>query len=238
MKKLVVSVVLTLVFLFGVMIGLYKLMNSTTIQLAGEIVNHVDTQKKVVALTFDDGPTEHTAEILEILAEREVSATFYLIGEQLAQYPEEAQNIVTAGHQLGNHSYTHQRMVFKSPEFVAAELEKTTELLQAAGYQGEVTFRPPYGKKLVVLPFYLAKNNIKTIMWDLDPLQTLPATATSQEVSEFVVTHAQPGSIILIHPWYGEENASRDAIPLIIDSLKNEGYEFVTVNELLEHLSI
>ena len=125
-------------------------------------------------------------------------------------------------------------MVFKSRQFISSEIEQTNSLIRKIGYQGEITFRPPYGKKLFILPRYLSQKNIKTVMWDLDPLQTLPPTASSQEIANFVTENTKPGSIILIHPWYGAENNSREAIPKIIDSLKNEGYEFVTVSDLLE----
>ena len=208
-------------------------MNSTTFQVSGEIINHKNTEKKLVALTFDDGPNENTDEILKILEEKNIKVTFYLIGEQIEENKVGATKINNAGHQIGNHSYTHSRMVFKSPQFISSEIEQTNSLIRKIGYQGEITFRPPYGKKLFILPIYLGQKDIKTIMWDVDPLQSLPATASSQEIANFVVENTNSGSIILVHPWYGKENSSREAISIIIDSLRNKGYEFVTVNDLL-----
>lgn len=233
MKKIIKVSLLSVFVIFIALVALYKLMNSTTFQVTGEIISHKDTEKKIVALTFDDGPNENTNEILSILEEKNVKATFYLIGDVIENNKNEARKISEAGHQIGNHSYTHSRMIFKSPDFMASEIEQTTSLIKEIGYGGEITFRPPYGKKLFVLPLYLRQNNIKTVMWDLDPLQSLPAAATSQEITAFVVENTKPGSIILIHPWYGKDNNSREAIPKIIDSLKNEGYEFVTVSDLL-----
>lgn len=99
----VVSVVLGLLLLTGA--GAYKVMNARTFQIAGDLVARVDTTEKVVALTFDDGPTPRdTAAILEVLAEHEVRATFFLIGEQVAAEPESARALVAGGHQLANHT--------------------------------------------------------------------------------------------------------------------------------------
>jgi peptidoglycan/xylan/chitin deacetylase (PgdA/CDA1 family) len=213
-----------------------QFINSTTFQVAGQIIPRVNTDKKVVALTFDDGPNENVDEILQILADKNVKATFYLIGEQIKANPDQARRIVAAGHEIGNHSFSHPRMIFTSAKDVAYQIEETNKLIREVGYEGEIFFRPPYGKKLFSLSLYLEKNNIKTIMWDIDPLQTLPVTATSDEISSFVSQQVQPGSIILIHPWYGDVSQSRNAIPAVIENIKKQGYEFVTVSELLRLL--
>ncbi|MCL4208795.1 polysaccharide deacetylase family protein [Patescibacteria group bacterium] len=234
MKKIIKTILITTFCLFISFIGFYKFINSTKYQAAGTIINKVNTTQKIVALTFDDGPNEKTDEILNILDEKNIKATFYLIGEQIRLHPEEAKKIVAAGHDIGNHSYSHTRMVFKSPQFVAEEIEKTNSLIREASFSGEITFRPPYGKKFLSLPLFLAKNNIKTIMWTLDPLQSLQSTASAQEIAELVIKKAEPGSIVLIHPWYGDKNNSRDAIAKIIDGLQSNGYQIVTVKELLK----
>lgn len=231
--KLVKTILIIVISFFVIFTGFYKFINSTNYQVAGEIISQIDTDKKIVALTFDDGPNENADEILKILDEKNVKATFYLIGEQIESNPDQIKKIVSSGHEIGNHSYTHTRMVFKSFDFIAEEIQKTNNLIRESSYSGEITFRPPYGKKLFSLPIYLSNQNIKTIMWDLDPLQTLPATASSQEISDFVISNAKSGSIILIHPWHGVKNNSRDAISLIIDGLKKNGFEFVTVNQLI-----
>lgn len=234
MKRGIIFTLIVLGILFCSSFGLYQLMNATRFQLLGEIIPRVETPERIVALTFDDGPNGQTDEILKILAGKNVSATFYLIGAALHDYPEEAKKLAAAGHELGNHSYSHQRMIFKTPTFVRMEVERTNEEIRMAGYQGNITFRPPYGKKLIVLPWYLAQRNIQTITWDVDPLQELPPSASAQTIRDFVAAQTKPGSIILIHPWYGETNHSREAIPLIIDELQAQGYRFVRVSELLE----
>ena len=84
------------------------------------------------------------------------------------------------------------------------------------------------------MPLYLSRNDITTITWDVEPNTYLPATATPREIADYVTRHVRPGSIILLHPWSGDTNASRDAVPLIIDDLYREGFRFATVSELLQ----
>lgn len=233
MKNILLGIVFAVGVLGALAVGFYKLINSEKYQIAGEIIPGVETDQKVVALTFDDGPTEHAAAILSLLQEKGVTATFYLIGDNIEKFPAETRAIVETGHQVGNHSYTHQRMVFKSDEFIASEIEKTNDLIRQAGYQGEITFRPPFGKKFIGLPMYLKSKNMKTITWDVEP-QKFGADTSVENYVAYVKKMTKPGSIILIHPWYGDHNISRDSIGPVIDMLKAEGYSFVTVQELLQ----
>jgi len=92
-------------------------MNARDYQLFGKIISHIDTTEKVVALTFDDGPTKNVSAILTLLEDYDAKATFFLIGKDLEENLEEGKKIVNAGHQIGNHTYSHKRMLFKSPTF-------------------------------------------------------------------------------------------------------------------------
>lgn len=222
---------LALLFLF--LLGSFKLMNLRNFQLVGKLVARVETDQKLVALTFDDGPTTEGESILQTLADHNVKGTFYLVGQDMEQQPAVAKRIVEAGHEVGNHSYSHKRMVFKSPGFMKTELDKTDELIRQAGYAAQTTFRPPYGKKLLFLPLYLQQKGMTTVTWDVEPETYLSAEASAEEIAQYVVDHAREGSIILLHPWYGEKSHSREAVPLIIDALKEKGFTFVTVSELL-----
>ncbi|MEO3807210.1 polysaccharide deacetylase family protein [Nonomuraea sp. B1E8] len=221
---------LAIFLLLGAM-GLYQLMNARTFQLAGELTDRVTTDEKVVALTFDDGPDEHTQEIIDVLAEQRVRATFFVVGTQVEARPQDARALVTAGHQLANHTYTHRRMVFVSPSTVASEIERTDAAIRTAGQRGEILFRPPTGKKLLVLPLYLADNRRRTVMWDVEPDSGKSPTAT--EIVAAVREQTRPGSIILLHPWYGSGQNTREAIKDLIAGLRDQGYRFVTVSELL-----
>lgn len=215
----------------------FELSNSRTFQFFGELVHRVDTSEKVVALTFDDAPSKYSQEVLDLLARKNVKATFYMIGESMEAYPEEAKAIVTQGHEMGNHSYSHERFLLKSPTFIRHEIEKTNALIHELGYKGEITFRPPYGKKLVGLPRYLSQQGIKTIMWDVEPDTDHAGDVLG--MTAYVLERTKPGSIILLHPFCEEACiADREALPVIIDNLKAQGFTFVTVSELLTRRAV
>ncbi len=221
----------TLVLLMAVVFNISK---SRDFQLFGEIVNRVDTDEKIIALTFDDGPLPGATEkIISILAQEQIPATFFLTGREMERYPDGAKKLIAAGHQIGNHSYSHPRMVFMSYQAVANEVAKTNELILNLGYKSEIVFRPPYGKKLLMLPLYLQRNNITTIIWDIEPETFSEVSASSEKITEHVVAEAKPGSIILLHVMYPSGQTSMDAVPSIIRELKAQGYRFVTVNDLL-----
>lgn len=234
MKKLLTRTAILLLLLLAVATGLYKWMNASTYQAFGELVHSVDTEEKVVALTFDDGPTpEHTEDVLALLGEADVKATFFVIGSDLEENMEAGEKLVQAGHELGNHTYSHQRMIFKTPSFIETEIEKTDALIRQVGYEGDIHFRPPNGKKLLLLPWYLDQHDRTTITWDLAPEDFPEHTADPQVMTERVLEGVKPGSIILFHVMYDSREASREALRATIDGLKEQGYRFVTVSELL-----
>ncbi|MCX7569823.1 polysaccharide deacetylase family protein [Tumebacillus sp. DT12] len=233
-KKIGIAVPIAFLVLLAALYGLYELTASRTYQVMGELVPRVEIKQKAVALTFDDGPTDHVDEVIAALAEAEVKATFYLTGREIEQLPDAAKKLVAAGHELGNHSYSHRRMVFKSPSFLREEIERTDELIRAAGYQGEITFRPPNGKKLIALPWILSQEDRTTVMWDVEPDSDPDVAATSDGIVAHVAQQVQPGSIILLHPWYESRETSRAAIQGVVETLRSQGYEFKTMSELLE----
>ncbi len=217
-------------------LGLDRLVNARGFQLYGGITPRVETSAKVVALTFDDGPDPAGAgPLLDTLAEAGVPATFYLTGRELAQHPELGARIAADGHEIGNHTYSHERMVLVSPDFVAREIEDTDALIRATGYAGEITFRPPNGKKLLALPRYLAEHERRTITWDVEPDSYPDVAASPARIVDHADEHVRPGSIILLHAMYPSREQSLRAVGPLIERLRDRGYEFVTVSELLAH---
>jgi chitin deacetylase len=232
--KLAKATLITAAAIIAVVLAAFQVSKSRTFQFFGEIVPRVETQQKVVALTFDDGPAPGaTEEVLSILAEEGVKATFFLIGADLEQNLEQGRKMVAAGHELGNHTYSHKRMVLKTPSFIEAEVERTDQLIRQAGYQGTIHFRPPFGKKLFLLPRYLAKNARKTITWDVEPESYPEIDADSNRIVQHVLANTRPGSIILLHVMYESRGESRKSVRRIISGLKREGYSFKTVSEML-----
>lgn len=227
-RKLVILAIIPLCVVL-LLFGTYKLMNSRTYQLFGEITSQVETNQRAVALTFDDGPSSNVDEILALLDQYDAKATFFVIGDELEKYPEEGRKIANAGHQIGNHSYSHTRMIFKTPSFIKQEIETTNRLIRETGYDGEIDFRPPNGKKLLGVPWYLKSQNIETITWNLEP-DTFYRAAGDKVA--YVTQHIKPGSIILLHPMYDQTGNELETIEGILDTLSKQGYTFVTVNEL------
>lgn len=212
--------------------GLRLLARSRTVQVFGRLVHRVDTAQRVVALTFDDGPTAGAVdEILRPLAERGAKATFFVVGEQVQRAPEALRKIVAAGHQVGNHSFSHRVMVLKSPSFVRRELDDTDRAIREAGFAGPIRFRPPNGYKLVVLPWLLQRTGRTSVTWDVEPDSWRGVREEPARIAEHVAENARPGSIVLLHPWY--RKPSRDAIPAVVDALRARGFRLVTVDELL-----
>ncbi len=230
-KRLAIGFLIACVALFAI----WKISKSRSFQAFGEIVPRVNTSQKAVALTFDDGPTiEATDRILAELNDLNVRATFFLTGAELERNPSEGKKIASAGHEIGNHSYSHQRMSFVTPSFVEREIEETDRQIRATGYTGAIHFRPPYGRKLFVLPYYLSKTNRKTITWDIEPDSYPKVAESSNEIARYVTENVQPGSVILLHVMYESRQTSLEAVRKIVGNLQREGYRFMTVSELME----
>lgn len=231
-RKSTIIIASTLVVALTAVVVLWNVSSSRTFQFFGELVHRVETTEKVVALTFDDGPDPAgTQQTLDVLAEKQVKATFFLVGRDLAKHPELGKAIAAAGHDIGNHTYHHERMVGVTPGFVASEIKDTDALIRATGYQNPIYFRPPNGKKLFALPYYLSRNQRATVMWDVEPDSA--GTPTAEKITTDVLNQTKPGSIILLHPMYASREGTRQALGPIIDGLKERGFRFVTVSALL-----
>ena len=231
MKKWLIVSLITFLFFLGVCVLLFQTSKSRTFQFFGEIYSRVETTEKVVALTFDDGPSRsQTNEILSILRDENVKATFYLIGNEIEKNQGEAEKMIAEGHEIGNHTYNHERMILVSPSFVKNEIDKTDELIKKASYKGEITFRPPYCRKLLALPWHLSENNRKTITWDVEP-ETF--VENSADIIKYTLENTKNGSIILLHVAYGNRSESVKSVRPIIKGLKERGFEFKTISELL-----
>jgi peptidoglycan/xylan/chitin deacetylase (PgdA/CDA1 family) len=213
--------------------GAFSYSKSRTHQLFGDIVARVETPRRAVALTFDDGPTDEAAdEILAILGS--TKATFFLTGAGMKEAPGVAPRLIAAGHEIGNHTWHHDRLILKTPGYIASEIESTDALIRAAGWKGRILFRAPYCKKLVALPWYLLRHARTHITFDVEPETDPEIDRHTDRIVADVLTHARPGSIILLHPWYRGREATRAAIAPVIAGLRAQGFELLTVSELLK----
>lgn len=205
-----------------------KISKAECFTLTGHVTCRVATNQPLVALTFDDGPTAQGLDsVLPLLKRYNAKGTFFLIGEQVTRPL--VQRIVAGGHEIGNHSFNHYRMVFRSSAFYDEEISRTDAVLESAGAPKPTLFRPPFGKKLIGLPLAAERSGKRMIMWDSgDPPDRDPALYARK-----VLGQARPGSIILIHPMYKANATERAALPLILDGLSKRGFRMVTVSELI-----
>jgi peptidoglycan-N-acetylglucosamine deacetylase len=214
--------------------ALRSLARARDFQLFGTLVAEAHPRERIVALTLDDGPVGTVVDtLIDVLRAHDAHATFFLTGHELAGAPEAGAKLVAAGHELGNHTDTHRRMILVTPSRVRAEVERTDSLLRAAGQRGPIWFRPPFGYKLVGLPRYLASTGRTTVMWSIEPDSYRDVAATSAGIVRHVLDRVRPGSIIILHPWYASRRTSREAIGPLVDSLHARGYRVETVRTLL-----
>ncbi|HEY3057308.1 MAG TPA: polysaccharide deacetylase family protein, partial [Thermoanaerobaculia bacterium] len=147
--------------------------------------------------------------------------------------PDVIPKLIAAGHEIGNHTFHHDRLVLKSPSHIRSEIESTEALIRAAGWGGPIYFRAPHYKKLVALPWYLMRHRRTHITWDVEPESNPKIDHHTDRIVADVLSRTRPGSIILLHPWYSGREQTRAAIAPIIAGLRRRGFDFITVDELL-----
>lgn len=217
--------------------GINEISKLTHFQVTGSIVDRVETREKVVALTFDDGPSlPYTEQILEVLARHGVRATFFMVGKNIERRPEVARKVFKAGHQIGNHSYAHERLVLRSTEFMKDEIERTDALIRKIGFSGDIPFRAPHGRKLIRLPVLLQEMGKTHVLFDVQPTPGDSMRPPAQALAQDVLSRTRPGSIIVLHDGGGVRDETVQATDIIVRTLHDRGYRLVTVVELM-HLA-
>ena len=191
---------------------------------------HVPSDKKVIALTFDDGPSQYTAPMLDIFKDKGVHVTFFNIGTQSAEMKSIVQRMVDEGHQVGSHSNTHPFLPKLSDDAIRSEIAAGFDGLEQSGVNSRM-IRSPYGafanKDWDRVGDMLSTN----VLWDIDTLDwKMPG---AQAIHDTVLKEAHNGAIALMHTGGGNREQDIEALPSIIDDLKAQGYEFVTVGELM-----
>ena len=192
--------------------------------------NSVWVDQPYIAITFDDGPhATLTPKLLDMLAARRLKATFFIIGQNGAEYPDIMKRIVREGHELANHSWSHPNLAKMSDDAVRAQMQKTDEVIQAAAGKRTTLMRPPYGSITPRQKEWINEAfGYKTIIWDVDPFDWRRPGAGV--IRDRIVNQTQPGSIILVHDIHP---GSIDAMPETFDQLMAKGFKFATVSELL-----
>jgi peptidoglycan/xylan/chitin deacetylase (PgdA/CDA1 family) len=207
-------------------------------QRPGLVLSHAEIRDSMVALTLDDGPVEQVVPwVLDVLRSEEVPATFFFVGESMEKTPQSVQAILAAGHEVGNHTFYHHRMLprrswFLLPDSMQDDIESTDSLIRQFGGPAKVFFRPPYGTRSFGLTLYLAWTGRVTVMWDVGPDSDL--ARDSAAIVNDALQHTRPGSVVLLHVMTPSRDQSRRALPGLVVGLKARGFRFVTVSTLLE----
>ena len=193
---------------------------------------HGDRKRPVIALTFDDGPSESTPALLELLGRHDVKATFFMCGENVRRLTEIAREVSATGHEIGNHTDTHPALYFKSPEFIYREMAAAQEtIMQIANPK---LFRAPYGVRWLGLRSAQKRLNLTGVMWtEIGRDWMWPAS----RISELLLKRAENGAIFCLHDGRAlrhapDIRATLDAVESILPILKQRGFSFETVSQL------
>ena len=197
------------------------------------------TQKKLIALTFDDGPYgTSTRQILDILKKENIHATFFVIGQNVLEFPEEVRREIQEGNIIGNHSFNHSKRLPKmTAEEFKIDLDRTEEIIASSTGIRPKLYRPPYGALSTPMRDVLAQEGYRTSLWNVDPNDWDYAHSPSDKIIHSVLDAVKPNSIVLFHDGRDTQiNYPRDntvtALPIIIEALKAQGYSFVTLDAL------
>jgi peptidoglycan/xylan/chitin deacetylase (PgdA/CDA1 family) len=192
--------------------------------------NSVHVEGPYIAMTFDDGPHGTlTPKLLDLLAARRIKATFFVVGQCVAEFPDILKRAAREGHEIANHSWSHPNLGKMGDEAVRSQMQKTDDAIKAALGTRPTLMRPPYGSITARQKSWIHEEfGYRCIIWDVDPFDWKrpgPAVITNR-----IVSQAQPGSIILAHDIHP---GTVDAMPATLDALLEKGFKFVTVSELL-----
>ncbi|WP_416827877.1 polysaccharide deacetylase family protein [Ectobacillus polymachus] len=213
-----------------------KKIKRSEVESQGDIVWEVPTSHKVIALTFDDGPNPiFTPQILNILKQYHVHATFFVVGNRMKENPEIMDRIVAEGHEIGNHTMTHCYSTRSSIEHMKQEILETQTYIEKWKPNSALLFRPPGGYMSEELLDLTKQEGYKTILWSWHQDTRDWSSPGVNAIANHVLKNARNGDIVLMHDGLYNKSQTIRALKIILPSLIQKGYEFVTVSELLEY---
>lgn len=189
------------------------------------------SEKKQIALTFDDGPSErYTSDILDLLAKYDIKATFFLVGSNVCISPELVKRQAAEGHELGNHTFTHPHMKDQSVGSLESELKMTSDVIFAACGKRPILFRPPEGVVSDAVSAASDELGYRRVLWTIDTMDW--AHRSKKEIVDSVLGSAKDGSIVLMHDYIVGESHTKEALEELIPKLIEKGFVFVRVSDL------
>ncbi|GAC1656007.1 MAG: polysaccharide deacetylase family protein [Vulcanimicrobiaceae bacterium] len=246
-RKIAFAVGIGIAALVAIAIGAYRLFEDPTNQMFGTTVVSGPSDQRVVALTYDDGPNPpYTDRILDVLKDEGVHATFFLVGRAVAQYPQTVRRMATDGNAIGNHTWDHAHLVVLTRGAMRSELLRTDAAIYRVTAQHPKIMRPPFGARDWRVVDEMRRLGYAVIMWSV-PLPKDWEYPSAQTIARRVLAAARDGSIIALHDGNRgllckarrlsahvcDRSQDIEATRLIIESLKSQGYRFVTIPQLI-----
>ncbi len=197
-----------------------------------DIYRNNENEQMKIALTFDDGPhPRYTPQILEILDEYKIKATFFVVGVNAQNYPDTMESVIKKGHEIGNHTYSHPHVSCLNPETLKNEVEKCESTIYGLTDYKTKLFRPPEGMIDADVRSVLRSLDYKVILWDIDTLDW--ANTPSETIAHNVIKNIKSGDIVLMHDYIAHNSPTPDALRIFIPKLLEKGYKFVVISELI-----
>lgn len=194
-------------------------------------INFKQTQKKEVALTFDDGPTEFTPLFLELLKENDIKATFFCIGKQIEKFPEIFQQIIADGHTIGNHTYSHSNKTgMFSTSQMQEEIQKCDDIIKIFGQIKTKLYRPPFGVTNPNIARAISKTEKTSIGWNNRSFDT--SQDSQNKIVKRITNQLKKGNIILMHDTSEKSFHVLEDLLLI---LQRDGYSTFTIDQLIKN---
>ncbi len=199
---------------------------------SGAAVGSAGSGGKEVALTFDDGPSSYTGEVLDILDRRGAKATFFIVGRNAEHNTDLVRRAVESGHEIGNHTWTHAALTGLAKAARHQEVQGTSDAVRSAVGHAPSLFRPPYGAMRPGTNREVRSAGLMPVVWSIDPKDYTPGVTAKSLVAR-IGNALRPGSIILLHDGGGNRRKTVAALPKILDEIERQGYRAVTVTQLL-----
>lgn len=193
------------------------------------------SRRKLIALSFDDGPDEKTPEILDALAEHEALATFFVLGRQVEGREDVLRRAARSGHEIGNHTFDHPRLESLSPAQIEDQLARTSDAIESATGVRPRLMRPPYGLGALAASPVATALGMRTVLWSVNPKDW--NRREPDEIVAAILAGARPGAVVALHDGAAhgaDRGPTAAALATVIPTLERRGYSFVTVSQLLQ----
>jgi len=236
------SIIFSLVFIILIILAVvsFTVFFDQAVIVRRDTIYRIPSSEKAVALTFDDGPSPvWTPRILDVLKEAQVKATFFMLGMHVQRYPDVARRVAEEGHEIGNHTYDHRGVFYYKPEELNKEVTDAEKIIKSVTGIKTKYFRPPKAWLTSKEKKQLKDMGYETLLWSLNSKDWV--TFDDRYIVQYILHHIRPGDILLFHdsggvfrPEGGKRKETVKAVGRLIEKLKERGYRFVTISQLLE----